>query len=334
MVRETSAAPGARVVHTSGIEWSRTRALARHFGMNPIELARLAARHDHVLGPSVRAEADVSPATWGRLLRSPGVDRPFRGVGVLPGSTDRSLSRMRAALHAVRCDAAVTGWSAAFLYGLVTAAPTDVHLLTRHGASIARRDGLHVTESSTWPEGMRVQHGIQVVPAGRMLADLAAATDADALLDLAIDARFAGDLTRGHLDRELAARRRFPGRATFRVIADELREDTSDSGFEHRARHRLGDRGMAPDPGQHELVVAGRTRRIDLPYRDQRVGLECLGLAAHSGRRAFDEDARRRNDFAEHGEWLILELTWTMFHRGWEDFAARLDRVLRARAPR
>lgn len=302
--------------------------------MDPIELAQLAARHDHVLGPCVRDEADVSPATWGRLLRSPGVDRPFRGVGVLPGSTDRSLSRMRAALHAVRCDAAVTGWSAAFLYGLVAAAPTDVHVLTRHGASITRRDGLRITESGTWPDGIRLEHGIHVVPVGRMLADLAAMTEVDALLDLAIDARFAGDLATGHLDRELACRRRFPGRTTFRALADELREDTSDSGFEHRARHRLARRDMAPDPGQQELVVAGRTRRIDLPYRDQRVGLECLGLAAHSGRRAFDEDAVRRNDFAEHGEWLILELTWTMFHRAWDDVTARLDRVLRSRAPR
>ena len=302
--------------------------------MDPIELADLAARHDHVLGRRARVEADRSAATWGRLLRSRGVDRPFRGVGVLPGASDRSLSRMRAALAAVECPAAVTGWSAAFLHGLVAAAPTDVHLLTPHGASIARRDGLHVTESSVWPDQVPIQQGVRVVPVGRMLADLAATSERDTLLGLAIDARFAGDLSAGELDRELGARRRFPGRTTFREVADELRDDTSDSGFEHLARHRLADLGLPPDHGQHELVVADRTRRIDLPYRDQRVGLECLGLSAHSGRRAFDEDADRRNDFAEDGTWLILELTWTTFHRRWDAFTARLDRVLRARAPR
>lgn len=275
----------------------------------------------------------MSARAWGRLLRRDAVDRPFRGVGVLRGAPDPSLTRAHAALAAVRCDVALTGWSAAHALGLIEAAPTDVHLLMAHGASVARRPGLRLTETSVMPDTTRTRDGLPVVAASRMLADLAPTTTVDGMLDLAIDARFAGHLDPGSLDAEVAARRRFPGRPRLRALADGLREDASDSGFELAARARLGDRGLPPDAGQHVVRLAGRERRIDLPYAAHGVGVECLGLAAHSGRARFDADADRRNDFAEDGSWLVLELTWTTFHRHWDAFAERLERVLARRSP-
>lgn len=300
--------------------------------MDPVEFASVVARHHHVLGPAARAELRASATAWGRLLRRDEVERPFRGVGVLDGAGDAALTRARAALAAVACEAALTGWSAAHLHGLVDTAPTVVHLLMRHGASVTRRPGLRLTETSAYPDRCERRQGIPVVPVARMLTDLAATTTRDALLDLAVDARFARRLGRGDLDAEVARRRRFPGRRRLRELADLLRDDSSDSGFEHAARSRLTRLGVAPDPGQHVLRLAGRERRIDLPYAAQRVGIECLGLAAHSGRKAFDADAARRNDFAEDGAWLILELTWTTFHRDWDAFAGRLRRVLARRS--
>ncbi len=301
--------------------------------MDPVEFAAVVARHHHVLGPGARAELAASGTAWGRLLRRDEVERPFRGVGVLAGADDPALTRARAALEAVPREALVTGWSAAHLHGLVDAAPTTVHLLMPHGASVTRRPGLRLSETSALPEPVQHRHGIPLVPVARMLADLAATTTHDALLDLAVDARFARCLGRGDLDREVATRRRFPGRRRLRELAELLRDDTSDSGFEHTARARLTELGMAPDPGQHVVRLAGRDRRIDLPYATHRVGIECLGLVAHSGRNAFDADADRRNDFAEDGSWLILELTWTTFHRQWEPFVDRLRRVMAKRRP-
>ena len=303
-------------------------------GMDPVEFAAVAARHHHVLGPSVRDELGLSPWAWRRSLRRDDVQRPFRDVRVLPGAEGGGLTRARAALCAVQCRVALTGWSAANLHGLVDTAPSTVHLLMPHGASITRRDGLELTETSAFPTRLHTIDELPVVPVSRLLADLSPTTRFDALLNLAVDARFARLLRASDLDRELGRRRRFPGRTRFRQLADDLRDDTSDSGFEFHARERLDDLGLAPDPGQHRLLVAGRERRIDLPWRDQRVGVECLGLAAHSGRRAFDADADRRNDFAEDGTWLILELTWTTFHRHWDDFVGRLRRVLDRRPAR
>lgn len=305
---------------------------ADHGAMDPIEIATSAARHHQVLGPALRSELGVSASTWGRWLRRDGVERPYRGVGLLPGVDDRGLARVRAAIAAVSTETLVTGWTAARLLGLVGAHPSDVHLLTRHGASIVRRSGLRVTETSVWPRRTERVHDVGIVPAGRMLADLSAEVEPGVLRDLAIDARFAGLLRPGELDHEAADRRRFPGRRVMRGVASELRADDSDSGFELAARARMAAVGLPPDPEQAYVVVAGRRRRIDLPYRSRRVGVECLGLAAHSGRRAFDGDAARRNDFAEDGAWLILELTWTTFHRDWDEFEVRLRRVLASRS--
>lgn len=297
--------------------------------MDPIEIAHAVARAHHVLTPATRRQENISRYTWNRLLAQDDVERPFRGVLVMPGADDVSLTRARAAAGALQCDAALTGWSAAHVYGLTEAAPTEVHLLTRHGASVTRRDGLRLTETSAFPERLLRRHGLPVVPAGRMFADLSPTTHLDALVGLAIEARFHGILGRGDLDAEVTGRRRFPGRRRLRQLADVLRDDSSDSGFELHARDRLANEGMPPDPGQHVLRVRGRERRIDLPWTRQRVGVECLGLAAHSGRRAFDEDAERRNDFAEDSSWTILELTWTTFHTQWPSFVERLRRLLR-----
>lgn len=297
--------------------------------MDPIELAHAVARAHHVLTPQIRQQESISRYAWSRLLAHDEVERPFRGVLVVPGAQDLGLTRARAAVGAVQCDAALTGWSAAHLHGLTEAAPTEVHLLTRHGASVTRREGLRLTETSAFPLRVLRRHGLPVVPAGRMFADLSSTTHLDALVTLAIEARFQGILGRGDLDAEVTGRRRFPGRRRLRQLADDLRDDTSDSGFELHARDRLGNEGMAPDPGQKVLRVRGRERRIDLPWAQQQVGVECLGLAAHSGRRAFDEDAERRNDFAEDSSWTILELTWTTFHTQWPSFVERLRRLLR-----
>lgn len=302
--------------------------------MDRIEFAAAVARHGHVLASTMRAELGLSPAAWGRMVQREDVQRPFRGVGVLPAAPPGSLTRARAALRAVQCPVALTGWSAAHVYDLASAAPSQVHLLTPHGASITRRPGLRITETSRFPDALTTRFDLPVVPAARMLADLSRATRIDRLRNLALDARFARLLRPADLDDEVAARRRFPGRSRLRQLADELRDDTSDSGFEYHARTRLTELGLPPDEGQEAVVVAGRTRRIDLPWRAQRVGVECLGLSAHSGRRAFDADADRRNDFAEDGSWVLLELTWTTFHRRWPDFVDRLRRVLAHRAPR
>lgn len=217
--------------------------------MDPLEFAAVVARHHHVLGPAAREELSLSETAWGRLLRRDEVQRPFRGVGVLDGASDAALTRARAARAAVRCEAVLTGWSAAHLHGLKDAAPTVVHLLMRHGAGVTRRRGLRVTETSVFPGRLEERHGIPVVPVARMLADLAATTTIDALLDLAVDARFAGRLGRGDLDGEVTARRRFPGRRRLRDLAVLLRDDSSDSGFEHAARGRLTDLGSgSPAP--------------------------------------------------------------------------------------
>lgn len=280
----------------------------------------VAARH---LGPSTMA-----PSTFHDWRQREEFERPHHGVTLLPGFPATAEQRLAAAVAGIGDRCAVTGWSAAYLYGLRASAPSTTDLLAPHGVSHRHHSGVRVVETTVFDdEEVGRVDGIPVVSGARMLADLARDAHLSTLTELAIDLRRKGRLGASDIEREIAKRRRFPGRGRLRALADQLREDDSDSGFEHRTRDRLTRRGTPPDNGQLEVVVAGRRRRIDLPYASAGVGVECIGLAFH-GRDAFDRDADRRNDFAEDGRWRLLELTWTTFLLDWERFCTRLDRLL------
>ena len=285
------------------------------------------ASHGVVAATDVRRAA-LPESTFRDWRRREKMPRPHHAVTILPGWPETPAQRLAAAAAAVGPAAAITGWAAAHLRGLRSVPPTTTDVLAPHGASHRPHDHVRIIETVVFAdEPLEEIDGIPVVSAARMLADLARDAELATLVELAIDLRRSGQLGSGDLDRQLLARRRFPGRARLRGLADLLRDDDSDSGFELRTRDRLARRGTPPDPGQLEVIVAGRRRRIDLPYADARVGIECVGLAFH-GRDAFDGDADRRNDFAVDGRWRLLELTWRTFLLGWDDFCARLDRLL------
>lgn len=278
------------------------------------------------LGP-----ATMAPTSFHDWRRREELERPHHGVTLLPGFPATTEQRLAAAVAGIGDRCAVTGWSAAYLYGLRGSAPSTTDLLAPHGVSHRQHAGVRVVETIVFDDvEVRTVDGIPVVSGARMLADLARDAHLDTLTGLAIDLRRSGRLRASDIDREVAGRRRFPGRGRLRALADRLREDDSDSGFEHRTREQLTRRGTPPDHGQLEVVVVGRRRRIDLPYASAGVGVECIGLAFH-GRDAFDRDADRRNDFAEDGRWQLLELTWTTFLLDWERFCDRLDRLLARR---
>lgn len=296
------------------------------------ELFESGARHHGIVTSRDCREAGVPASSFRDWRDREELDHPHHDVTVLPGHEPSSAQRLAIATAAIGPPCAVTGWGAAYLHGIRGIAPTTVDVLVPHGSSHRPHDGVRLLETSVFDhEPIDEVSGIPVVRPARMLADLSPTTDLDAMMDMAIDLRRVGGLGPHDLEAQLQQRRRFAGRRRFRGLAELLAEDGSDSGFEHRARGRLDDRGTPPDPGQLEVVVSRHHRRIDLPYAQQRVGVECRGLAYH-GREHFDEDAERHNDFVEDATWLLLELTWTIFLRRWDEFCARLDRVLAARS--
>lgn len=288
-------------------------------------------RHGVVASTDVRA-AGIPRSSFERWRDREKLWRPHPDVTVLPGHPATTEQRLAVAVAGIGRPCAVTGWAAAYLFGLRRSAPSTVDVLVPHGESPRPHEHVRVVETAVFDD-VRVDEiaGVAVVAPARFLADLSPKTELDTLLAMAIELRGRGLLGPQDLDRELGLRRRFPGRARFRALADMLREDGSDSGFEHRARGDLTARGMPPDPGQVEVAVSARHRRIDLGYEWALTGVECQGFAYH-GREEFDRDAERHNDFVEDGTWALLELTWTMFLRRWDEFCARLQRVLEARS--
>lgn len=267
-----------------------------------------------------------------RTRREGWPDRPYPGVMPVPGTVLDPVDRIHAAVLSVRGQVWVGGMAALHLHGLLETPPTQTLLwvpAAQRGRTSrtrrVRRSSL-LGDTACWTVA-----GIPVVSPAWALHDVAGETTLDRLRSLAIDARFAGLVDDHELAEVIARDRRFAGRARYARVADDLRSDGSDSGFEFRTRDRLAAVGLAPDEGQERLATPGRPRDIDLPYARYRVGIECLGLRYH-GRADLDRDAERTNDIAVLDEWLILHLTYRMqFGPAWTRFLARLRGALEAR---
>lgn len=175
--------------------------------------------------------------------------------------------------------------------------------------------------------------GIPTVVVARALADLAAELHTTPLRSLAVAAERDRLMAPGQLAEVLdALPRNWPGRARLRQVVEDLTADGSESGFEYTARTRFREEGLRPDAEQPVVLVRGRRRRIDIAWSALRVGVECQGYRAHVGPAALDRDAGRMNALVAEGDWLILQLTRSILHEGWEDFVADLRRCLLRRA--
>lgn len=258
--------------------------------------------------------------------------RPYPGVIVLPGPPLSPQERIEAAVRSVAGEVWVGGHAALFLHGVIEHPPTQTLLWvpTSHRGAASRTRLVRRTGLLTANDAIRIG-GLPTLQAAWALRDVAGETSLGRLRNLAIDARFAGVLGGPDLDWVVARDRRFGGRSRLVQVADDLRGDGSDSGFEFRTFDRLSAEGLAPDRKQKRLWTPGRPRDVDIAYDRYGVGVNCEGLAYH-GRDQLDADAERDNDIAALGGYVVLKLTWRMqFGSAWERFVDRLERVLVSR---
>jgi len=211
-----------------------------------------------------------------------------------------------------------------------------------------RRAGLRRRAASEdWPEpypGAWVLPGFAVTPAARATAAAAsvggevaltgltalAYLDLRALRGVGFDAVSRRLLTAQDIQRELDLRGRFPGRRDLRTLVRDLTGDGSESGFEFDARDRLTARGLPPLPDQPELATGQVHRRLDIAYEGD-VGIDCHSLRHHASPTDLESDAVRDNEIASLDRWLLLRLTFRMFHLRWAPFEAQLRQCLAAR---
>ena len=103
--------------------------------------------------------------------------------------------------------------------------------------------------------------------------------------------------------------------------------------MESRSRQLVIDAGLpAPEP-QLELLLPNGFRRLDMGYRQHRIGIEYDGEDFHTGVGTMSRDRERHNGIISAG-WVELHLTAADIYRHPERFLADLRELFRLRAPR
>lgn len=267
------------------------------------QYGRVSARQLHAAG--------MDDSTLSRTAAKQGWQRPLRGVCAPVGAFAVPEGRLAEALLAVGPPALVGGWSAAWLWGLVRTAPTIPELVVPHQRRL-NREGIVIRRSRTLvPADGVFRAGLPVSTVVRLLCDLAALTDDDALRALLIDARQRRLVDLADVAARAAGMGTAAGMASLRERLAELDREYCDSVMEHRLRARLAKVvGLPPPaPGPFPVQTPDRLLHVDIAWPDRRVGIEVDGFGSHSQRASLEIDARRHNALQLAG-WRVLRATW------------------------
>ena len=217
--------------------------------------------------------------------------------------------------------AALSGPTAARLYGLRRAWSDDVHVLCRHAIDLHGVVG-HRTNMLT-EQDVRPHGAFRVLRPARLACDLAAFVDdadLDSIIEQMVQRRLTDVVTIRRLARTFitsgrngAARlaRVLDGRPTWRRPAD--------SDLEVRLRRALERRGLRLEPQVAVELDSGRTIRVDLGDPATKFGIEVDHVTWHGGRLDVQRDKARDRDAMRLG-WAIARVTD-------EDIDHRLERI-------
>jgi hypothetical protein len=235
---------------------------------------------------------------------------PWRGVLVDSRRAAEPLTIVAAAWLAVGPFALVTGPSAAFLHGLTAVDPTPVHVVVPYETRKRSRPGI-VVHNGTFLDGDREEIAdLPVLALDRVLADLACTIkpwSALAVLDEAL-AR-AAEADRPGMRRrvrDLIAARPDPRGTRIGTRLVDLATGRAESPSESWLLWRVVDLGFpVPEANLPVLDIDGRELyRLDLGWKELKIGLEYNGYAAHAGKE--EADAVRRRDLERRG-WLMVD---------------------------
>lgn len=298
-------------------------------------LGRLARRQHGLITELQGTGAGLTEAGIKWLVHSQRWERLFAGVYRVNGSPETWQSRVLGACLAAGLGALVSHRSAAALWELEGFLPPGVVDLTVPADRVRLVDGARLRRSRDLAlAGRAIRQGVPVTGLARTPLDLCAVErNPDIALRALDDARRRKLVTWPELRRCLAlhARRGRPGVRAFRALV-ELRDgkEPSHGVFELLLRKTLLDAGLPEPEAQVWVALAGCRYRLDLAYRNARLGIECDGREAHLNERAFEEDPVRENRLKLAG-WLILRYTWRRLEQSPEGVAREVGAALSSR---
>jgi hypothetical protein len=250
-----------------------------------------------------------------------------------------ALDVLAAVVQRVRSDdpetlTALTGWSALWLYGLVDTLQSTVELTTNHARRAPELERVGVRRSRTLSAVDVTQvDGLPVVTVARLFCDVAGSVKQSALRGFLLDARQRRLVTSSEIRTALERAGNIKAARMLRMLLEELSHENADSVFEHRMRRRLMEDGFHPDPGQAEVPIeGGRILHVDIPFSNEKVGIECHGLGFHADRKALETDAKRQSEL-NLTDWIIVIATWRDLEEGWPELRERLRRPCRPLPP-
>lgn len=257
-------------------------------------------------------------------------ERPYRGVYTAIGASDSPEGRLAAALLAVGPPVLVARWSAAWMWGLVRAAPTVPELVVPHYRRPGRQPGMDVRRSRTITaqDGV-ILRGLPVTGPTRTLCDLAAVTEQATVRALLLDARQRRLVELPDVAACAGRMGTAAGLGQLRRLLMELDGERCDSVLEYRIRRLLAGVPGLPRPAPHPVPVqAGhRVLHVDVGWPQWLVGLEVDGFGGHSERQSLERDARRHNALQLAG-WRVLRATWADLGEPGEALVAHLRALL------
>ena len=266
-------------------------------------LEQAARQHGLVTREQARAAGLSNHQVDGRL-RSGRWTTPRRGViQVLGAPFTEEQSIMAVCLLAGRA-AVASHLTAARLWRLLLPDPERLEVTTPPGRRV-RVEGVrqHRTPVLAREEVYRLR-GIPVTTVARTLVDCSSRVRAGALgpvVDDALRRKLVRlpELVRSH------ARRHTAGMA--KVLAERgAGHDPGGSERELQVGRTLVAAGLPPPVAQHEVVVAGRTFRLDHAYPADRIAIEFDGWEAHGTFEAFHTDRERARLLVAAGWRLVL----------------------------
>lgn len=295
-------------------------------------LVRLAQRQFGLVARDQAAVCGVAASTLDKRATREGWERPHPGVVALPGSVNSWERRVMAGVLATGHGALATGWTAAYLYGLIRSPRLPLTLTIGHAHRAPLLQGVRVVRSRTlWEQDAATIGLLPVVKPVRMIADLATQADLTQQRFLAIDACQKRLLTPVDLT-DMALRldgSRAAGRLT--TIALSLMEGQIDSALEWQTRLVLDrDDLPRPEPQPYPVERDGRVLgHVDIAWPQWQVGIECDGYRYHSERGQLDRDSARQNALTAAG-WTLLRVTWAQMDREPRRIVAQARDLLRA----
>jgi len=274
-----------------------------------------------------------------RQLRSSAWQRLLVGVYADAGLDRTHRLHCRAAALVLPTDAALTGASAAVLYGVELARPDDpVEVLVPSSSHFGPVQGLRVRRAPLPAGDVRTLDDLRVTTPLRTAWEIARGPDpveATVLLDaLAHHGVVTGEQVRGEVARRAAA---LPacgagrgGRRARRTAG--LLDGRAESPPESRLRVRLVLAGLPPPVPQHVVRLGGRfVARVDLAWPAQRVAGEYDG-AWHDAPGPLGRDRRRLNALAAAG-WTVLHVTAARLREDPDALAAEVRAALQRATP-